>query len=429
MRRIVYDMRFAMSAPEDRSAIVIGAGVVGMACALALQARGRDVTVVGPVTVRAASLGNAGHIAVEQVEPLASAATLRSLPGQLFRRGGPVSLPWREIAAWLPFGLRFAAAARPARWRAGKAALSAIAAAALPAWRRQLDRIGRPDLLREQGHYLVWESARAAAAGRARWQATDTGTVDKRDATAEELATLSAHLAISLAGGLRFLGSAQIADLDALAAALSGAFESRGGTRLRASASAILRRDGRAAVALDDGTIRASGAVVVAAGAASGRLLAPLGHRVPIVAERGYHLQLADTGWPADMPPVVFEERGFLLTRFASGLRAAGFFEFGRADAPPDPRKWARLRAHLVDLGLVGQGVAREWMGARPTLPDYLPAIGASVRLDGLFYAFGHQHLGLTLSAVTGEAVGALVEGEAPAFDLAPYSLDRFGPR
>jgi D-amino-acid dehydrogenase len=422
-------MRFAMSAPEDRTAIVVGAGVVGMACALAMQARGWAVTVVDPGTVRAASVGNAGHIAVEQVEPLASAATLRSLPNQLFLRGGPVSLPWREIGAWLPFGLRFAAAARPARYRAGKAALTGIAAAAVSAWRRQLDRIGRPDLLREQGHYVVWESARAAAVGRARWQAIDTGTVAKRDATVDELVAIAGHLAVPLAGGLRFEGSAQIADLDVLAAALAEDFAAKGGTRLRRSAAAIVRQGDRTAVALDDGTVRAGGAVVVAAGTASGRLLAPLGHCAPVIAERGYHLQLAGTDWPADMPPVVFEERGFLLTRFVSGLRVAGFFEFGRPESPADPRKWARLRAHLEALGLAGGAAAAEWMGARPTLPDYLPAIGRSTRLDGLFYAFGHQHLGLTLSAATGEAIAALVDGEAPAFEPAPFALERFGAR
>ena len=114
-----------------------------------------------------------------------------------------------------------------------------------------------------------------------------------------------------------------------------------------------------------------------------------------------------------------------LVTRFRSGLRAAGLFEFGRAEAPPDPRKWARLRSHLDALGIAFSDPV-EWMGARPTLPDYLPAIGRSRRIPGLCYAFGHQHLGLTLSAITGEALAALVAGEAPPIDLAPFSIERF---
>jgi D-amino-acid dehydrogenase len=398
--------------------IVAGGGVVGLSCALSLQARGMAVTLVDPGTLRAASLGNAGHIAVEQVEPLASTATLRSLPSQLFSRGGPVSLRPREIGAWLPFALRFARAAAPRRFRAGKAALSAIAAVAIPAWKRQLERAGAAELLLDHGHYAVWETPRAAEAGRARWLAAETGSVTVRDAPAEELARIEAQLSVPLAGAIRFDGSAQIADLDLLAAALVRCFEAAGGVRVRGAAAAVSTRS----LTLETGEELEADAVLVAAGAGSGRLLRR--HRVPLIAERGYHLQAARTDWPLDLPPVVFEERSIIVTRFRSGLRAAGFFEFARAEAPPDPRKWARLRAHLRALGIAFSEPV-EWTGARPTLPDYLPAIGRTG--DGLFYAFGHQHLGLTLAAATGEAIGALAAGEAPPFDLFPFRIERFG--
>ena len=402
------------------SSIVVGGGVVGMNCALSLQARGAKVSVVDPCSVRAASVGNAGHIAVEQVEPLASLVTLRSLPRQLYARGGPVSLPLRETATWLPFALRLVRASGPSRFEAGKAALRAIAATALPAWRRQLERVGAPDLLVENGHFLVWETAAAAEEGRRRWARTDTGMVEVREASAGELAPIAAQIRTGLSGGLRFRGSAQIADLDELAEALSTAFERGGGTRVRSFAKAVRPRE----VVLEGGERLSADIVVVAAGAASAKLLAPLGRRVPLIAERGYHVQVPPTDWPHDMPPVVFEERAMIVTRFRSGLRAAGFFEFGRADSPPDPRKWARLRAHLAALGIRAERPRTEWMGARPTLPDYLPAIGQAE--PGLLYAFGHQHLGLTLSAATGEAVAALASAEAPPFDVGPFSIDRF---
>ena len=116
-----------------------------------------------------------------------------------------------------------------------------------------------------------------------------------------------------------------------------------------------------------------------------------------------------------------------IVTRFRSGLRAASFVEFGRGASPADPRKWARLRSHVAALGLSFGLPGAEWMGARPTLPDYLPAIGRSDRAANLFYAFGHQHLGLTLAATTGDAIAALVTGDAPPFDLSPFDLKRFG--
>ncbi len=112
-----------------------------------------------------------------------------------------------------------------------------------------------------------------------------------------------------------------------------------------------------------------------------------------------------------------------IVTRFAGRLRAASIVEFAAVDTPPDPRKWTRLRAHVTALGLDLREPLATWMGARPTLPDYLPAIG---RRGALAYAFGHQHLGLTLSATSGEALAAMLHGETPAFDLAPFDLTRF---
>jgi D-amino-acid dehydrogenase len=167
--------------------------------------------------------------------------------------------------------------------------------------------------------------------------------------------------------------------------------------------------------------------VLVAAGIRSRELVAAAGHRAPLVAERGYHIRAAADAWPADLPPVVFEDRSMIVTRFANRVQAASFVELGDPDSPPDPRKWARLEHHVADLGLPFHGLIERWMGARPTLPDYLPAIGISRRATNLVYAFGHQHLGLTLAPATAEIVAALVGGSSTGVDLRPFDLDRFG--
>lgn len=413
---------------SPRSALVIGAGVVGTACALNLQLRGVSTRLIDPVSVRrAASWGNAGHIAVEQVEPLASPATLLSVPRRLFWRGGALGLPFRDLGVWLPFALRMTAASGPARHERGRAALSSALATAVEAWGRLLTEADARELLREQGHFVVWESAASAAAGRAAWRRADTGTATLRDVTAEEMQALQDLVKRPLAGGVRFLGSAQIADLGDMAAALTRRFEQAGGRQVCARAEAIQADGGAASLRLQGGDVLDADALVVAAGVGSAPLLEPLGHRAPIIAERGYHIQSEGGDWPADLPPVVFEDRSLIVTRFRSGLRAASFVEFGREGSPADPRKWARLRDHARVLGLPFAEAATEWMGARPTLPDYLPAIGRSRRADNLFYAFGHQHLGLTLAATTGEAVAAMVVGEAPRFDLTPFDIERFG--
>ncbi len=413
--------------PVPQTAIVIGGGLVGLACAFNLQRKGLRTLLLDPVTLRrAASWGNAGHIAVEQVEPLASWAMIRSLPRRLFWRGGALGLPLRDISAWLPFSLRLLGASRPRRFRAGKAALSELLAASLPAWRGLLSAASASHLLREEGHFILWESAASAAAGRAGWARIDIGVTRFRDATADEMSRLSELIDRPIAGAIRFEGSGHIEDLEELADALATAFERLGGRQQCMAAEAVTLADGRAAVVTTEGETLAADAIVVAAGVESAKLLEPLGYKVPIIAERGYHVQASGADWPADLPPVVFEDRSMIVTRFRSGLRAASFVEFGRSQSPPDPRKWDRLRSHARELGLPFAEPVSQWMGCRPTLPDYLPAIGQSRHAPNLFYAFGHQHLGLTLAAVTGEAIAALATGGAPEINLAPFSLERF---
>ena len=168
--------------------------------------------------------------------------------------------------------------------------------------------------------------------------------------------------------------------------------------------------------------------VVVAGGAGSGPLMRSLGHAAPVVAERGYHIE-GDAGDWDGLPPVVFEERDMVVTRFKDRLRATSFVEFARVRSAPDPRKWRRLKRHVAELGLPMQGALSTWVGARPTLPDYLPAIGRSRLACNLIYAFGHQHLGLTLAPTTGERGADIALARAPAIALEPVAVARVARR
>jgi glycine/D-amino acid oxidase-like deaminating enzyme len=408
-------------------ALVIGGGLVGLSCALNLQSRGIRTTVIdAAATWRGASWGNAGHLATEQVEPLASRKTLRSMPKRLFLRGGALSLPARDVGAWLPFALRLMRSTTPSRFEAGKSALRSLLRAAIPAWRRLAETTRAEHLIVEDGHFVVWETPDGAAAGRAAWMSSDTGTATLRDATDGEMARLSALMSRRIAGAIRFQGTGQVVDLDELAKRLTDHLALLGGAQRSARVHKLVTKGSNVAAVLDGGEVLHPDLVVVAGGVSSGALLQPLGDTVPIIAERGYHIESADTDWPADLPPVVFEERSMIVTRFRSGLRAASFVEFAREQSPADPRKWARLRHHVAALGLPLREPCSEWFGARPTLPDYLPAIGRSRRVANLLYAFGHQHLGLTLAAITGELVSALASGEPADIDIRPFDLQRF---
>jgi D-hydroxyproline dehydrogenase len=412
---------------SDRVAVV-GGGIVGLCSALALQRRGASVLLIDPArSPLPASYGNAGHIAIEQVEPLASAAMLGSVLRRLTIFGGPVSLPLDQIGKWLPFALRLLVSATPQRFAAGKAALASLLAEAMPAWQRLAGSLEPRGLLVERGHAVVWHSQKAAAEGLRAWQGTDIGTARFHACGKDELAWLAQAMKEPPVGAVLFENTAQVADPAAVLAALDAAFLQAGGERRTSLVQAIALDDSAAKLVLADGERLCPRQVLIAAGVESGSLLAPLGLKAPIIAERGYHIQSSDHAWPSDLPPVVFEERSVIVTRFQSGLRAAGFVEFGQRDAPPDVTKWRRLQAHAAALGLPARGPWQHWVGSRPTLPDYLPAIGRAAQASNLFYAFGHQHLGLTMGPVTGELVAAMMAGEDTQVSLAPFDLQRFG--
>ena len=409
--------------------VVIGGGVVGLCCALAARRAGAAVRVLNHSGPRpSASWGNAGHIATEQVEPLASPKALASAPRRLFAFGGALDLRGADLAAWADFAARYVTASGQERFEAGRAALGRLMSLALPAWRRLAQSLGDAALVCESGHLVVWESAATAAAGQAAWASADTGQARFTPLKPAALAALAPRIKTPLAAGLRFQGTAQVRDPLLVLQSLRASLLAEGGALSEAKVTRLSHESSGLVLILDNGERIQPGRVLIAGGIGSGPLMRQTGHVAPLAAERGYHIEGPAGAW-GELPPVVFEDRSMIVTRFGDRLRAASFVEFAASASPPDPRKWARLQRHARAVGLpLGEDV-QTWMGARPTLPDYLPAIGVSRRIPGLFYAFGHQHLGLTLAAATGEILADLLTGQAPPVDLAPFDIERFSGR
>ena len=373
---------------------------------------------------RAASWGNAGHLATEQIQPLASWSNLRSLPRRLFTLGGPVGLPLAAIGHWLPFGLRLMRHAGARALTHGTQALSGMMLEAMPAWRRLLSETGQTDAMCDTGHFVAWESERTAERGRRRWLSADLGSARAVDATADELAGLRTTFNRCPVAALRFKGTGHLLDLALTRDSINRAFIDAGGAVLQASVAELTLRQRLAQVNLQDGTHLSADKIVVAAGVQSAAMMHALGIKAPMIAERGYHLESA--GGSTAQLPVAFEDRSVIVTHFRNSVRIAGFTEFAMADAPPDRRKWRALRAHATSLGIPLGGEPTAWVGARPTLPDYLPAIGRSRAANNLLYAFGHQHLGVTLAAITGEAIAMLAADQPPTVALTAFDLQRF---
>lgn len=411
----------------DRIA-VIGAGVIGMTTALALQHQGHRVSVLDPRGPgEGASYGNAGFLATELIDPLSTPATLHKAPRLWLDPHGALALPLRYLPRLAPWLARFIAAAGPARVAKGRQALAALNGAAVAAWRRCLADIGAEEELLASGYLLVWESGRGRAAAQAQMAHLRRWGYEVEWLEAAALRRREPGLTGELSHGLYFPGAHQVRDPYALVRRLAAAFEARGGV-IRQTKVGRLEPRGEGVCLHTDAGEWSTDRVVVAAGAWSHRLAAGLGLSIPLETERGYHLTLPQRG-QALRQPVGSAERRFVMTPMRCGLRVVGFTELGGLVLPPVERRYVSLRHHaealLSDPSGLDEG-AEEWMGFRPTLPDSLPVIDTHPDYPAVHFAFGHQHLGLTQAAITAELVGALVRGEPPALDLEPYRVTRF---
>ncbi len=405
---------------------IVGAGIIGCALAWALAREGRRVLLIDraePATA-GASFGNAGHIASEQLEPLPSPAALRTFWRELTLFGGAVDLPLRRWVPLAPWLARFVQAAF--HHRRNTPALAALVAPAADTLEAALREIGRPELLVRHGHYALWRGPQAAERAARTTAAAHALGVRTGPAPRELLQAVRARGGTDDdAAGVHYPDSGHVIDPRQLAAALAGAAFQAGAEFRQAEVQELIPLGARIGVRAEGQMVPAA-AAVVCAGVQSQPLLARFGVPAPLTAERGYHLEMPDAP-PLIDAPVLHANHNIIVTPMQGRLRATSYLEFERHGAPPDPRKIARLRARLHALGYRCATAHAGWVGSRPTLPDYLPGLGRAPGEAPLFYAVGHQHLGLTLAVPSAHVMAALVAGRHPPLDTRPFDLMRFG--
>jgi glycine/D-amino acid oxidase-like deaminating enzyme len=421
---------------RDAQVIVIGGGVIGAACAFRLAQAGREVLLLnadGPET--AASYGNAGHIATEQLFPLASKEVLRKSWRYLLDAESPLRVRGRYLLPLLPWLARFAWAAREHAHVRGVAALVALQHSALADMTDLLADAGIGHLLHRNGHLEVFETAAGGQAAQAQADRLMAYGVESVPLSAEAVRSQVPALNLGVLGAVQYLGSGHVDDPWAVCAGLREAVLHHGGQIRQGRAVRIVADAPQgASVVLEDGRPLQAEQVLVCAGAWSRPLAASLGYRVPLDTERGYHISVNGLpgglgARPQTLPrPVASTERKVIMTSMSMGLRMTGTVEFGGLKLAPDPRRFELLQRQLQALlpGINTAGM-RTWMGFRPSLPDHLPVLGAAPRHKHVFFAFGHQHLGLTLAGVTAAVMAELMQTNTSPINLKPYAVNRFG--
>lgn len=397
-----------MSGPETTDIAIIGAGVIGLTIALRLAADGHEVTIIDPNEPGSgASYGNAGTLADYAITPIGTPSVLANLPALLFDRDSPLSIRATAIPSLAPWLIRFAYQSLPHNARRNAAALAALLAPSIGAWRELAAEIGATDQLRPNGCLYLYSSKATFAAAQGDVAIRRHFGVKQALLSPDEVHRIEPGLPVSEGGGVLFPNAINLADPGLMMTKLAAAAANAGVQFTRAAARNIERRAGRVHLTLD-GTTLVCRHVVIAAGAHSKHLAAQAGDRVPLDTERGYHLEFDMPEVPVSRP-VCPTALGFYLVPMTGRLRVAGTVELGGLAAPPNPRRLQVLergaRSLLPQLGTPD----RSWLGFRPSMPNSVPVIRPSRGGDDVLLAFGHGHLGLTLAPVTARLISGLV--------------------
>lgn len=407
--------------------VIVGAGIIGIACAHKLQESARRVALIDREGVACgASFGNAGGFAFSDILPLAASGKLRNVPKWLMDPVGPLTIPPAYFLRVLPWLVRFWRAGFPDRAGASilaQSALMRLASTEMAAMIKTCD-LGR--MIHSDGSLELYASDAEFAASSAGWRARAEAKIAFEHVHGDRLAELQPGLSRQFVAGTFVPDWQTVADPYDFACALADHVEKKGGRFAKACATAVTPMDDGARVELADGKALAAKLVVVAAGAWATRLVRRLGDDVPLETERGYNTTLPPGAFDLRRQ-LIFGAHGFVVTPLSTGIRIGGAVELGGLDLAPNyARADAMLRKAAGFLPGLKTGGGRQWMGFRPSLPDSLPVIGPSKASSRIILAFGHGHLGLTQSAATGRLVADLACGRSPAIDMVPFRPHRF---
>jgi len=404
---------------------IIGAGIQGVCIGLQLTKKGIPVTIFDredPGSM--SSYGNAGHFSPYAVVQLNRPDVIYDIPKMLLSSYGPLALKWNYIPKMIPWILKYLKSSTKKSMMHTTKFMHQILDLSLDAYDEILSEIDTTNLVERKGIIYIWTNKNLKSRKMEIKIRNDLG-IKQRLLSREEVLELEPNLNPVFDAGVIYDYAYHARDPKGITKKLFELYLKLGGKFKKEEVTNVEQtRFNQTQVKTNSGNFNFE-KIVLACGAFSKKLTDQLGEKIPLDTERGYHIHYKKMDHLLKRP-VIFLDRGFGMTPMNQGLRAVGTVELGGFDNPISKKRIDYIDKCAKELLPQLGEFQDEWLGFRPTLPDFLPVIGPSLKNKNIIYAFGHHHLGWTLGAITGKIVSGIVNEEKTNLDLTPYSSARF---
>ena len=404
---------------------IIGAGIQGISNALFLQKKGFEVTIFDKDDPGspAASYGNAGHFSPYACVLMNRPDILTDVPAMLLSSTGPLALKWNYVPKMIPWFIQFIRNCTTKRMMHTAKNMNQILNLALSAYDELFDDVELDGLVEKKGILYIWND-QSLKSRDLEIKVRDELGVDQQVVSPKEIHDLEPNIKPFYHGGVYYKHGRHARNPKKILLKFFDLFLKKGGKFLKKNVQDI-NFDGEKPAIKTETQRYIFDKLIIACGAFSKKLTDNLGERIPLDTERGYHVHFKDCDHLLKRP-VIFSNRGFGITPMEQGLRVVGTVEFGGLKNPLSKSRVKNLinnaKYMLGDL----PEHEDEWLGFRPTLPDFLPVMGPSKNYKNIFYCFGHHHLGWTLGPISGKIISGMIAEENTNLNLDPYSPKRF---
>jgi D-amino-acid dehydrogenase len=412
---------------KSRSSVgVIGAGIQGVCISLCLIKKGFKVTLIDREDPgkESASYGNAGHFSPYASVPINRPDILTDVPSMLFSSTGPLAIKWSYIPKMIPWFLKFIKNCTKKKMMHTAKYMHQILDLAIPAYDELFEEIDISGLVENKGIIYFWTDKDLKSRELEINIRKELG-VKQQLLKPHEIHDLEPHIKQIYHGGVLYPQARHTRNPRKILLKLFDLFIKRGGRFEKKNVQSISYGEDNKPVIKTDLDFFKFDKAVIACGAFSKKITDKLDEKIPMETERGYHVHFKNHDHLLSRP-VIFLNRGFGITPMEQGLRVVGTVEFGGLDNPLSKKRILNLVNNAKYLFPELKEHHDEWLGFRPTLPDFLPVIGPSKKNKNLFYSFGHNHLGWTLGAISGKIISKMIAEEKTNLDLSPYNSLRF---